>query len=66
MFCRCTALETVDLSDKVTEIGEKAFWECTDLKTVDGFDAVSTIGREAFQGCSSLEYHPGAAGDHAL
>ena len=55
MFCRCTALETVDLSDKVTEIGEKAFWECTDLKTVDGFDAVSTIGREAFQGCSSLE-----------
>ena len=55
MFCRCTALETVDLSDKVTEIGEKAFWECTDFKTVDGFDAVSTIGREAFQGCSSLE-----------
>ena len=55
MFCRCTALETVDLSDKVTEIGEKAFWECTDLKTVDGFDAVSTIRREAFQGCSSLE-----------
>ena len=55
MFCRCTALETVDLGDKVTSIGVKAFWKCTSLRTVKGLNAVTEMGDYAFQECTSLD-----------
>lgn len=53
MFSGCTALQTVEVSDNLTEIGPSAFQSCQKLD----FEipaTVTKIGTSAFQGCISL------------
>lgn len=53
MFSGCTALQTVEVSDNLTEIGSAAFQSCQKLD----FEipaTVTKIGTSAFQGCVSL------------
>ena len=51
-FCRCSGLESIDLSD-VTTIGNWAFSNCTTLSAVDVSSAQS-LGENAFYGCTSM------------
>ena len=54
-FCCNETLETVTISDKVTEISENEFYGCTALKEVSIGDGIEKIGNYAFSGCSALE-----------
>ena len=54
-FYRNTSLETVEITDKETEISENEFYGCTSLKDVTIGDGIEKIGYYAFSGCSSLE-----------
>ena len=54
-FYHNTSLETVEITDKETEISENEFYGCTSLKDVTIGDGIEKIGYYAFSGCSSLE-----------
>ena len=43
-----------DVKYKVTQIGEKAFYNCTDLTSITIPNSVTSIGEYAFYGCSGL------------
>ena len=47
-------VKNVILSDSVTSIGERAFYNCTSLTSVTIGNSVTSIGYEAFYGCTSL------------
>ena len=47
-------LESVQIGDCVTNIGEEAFYNCTSLTSATIGSGVTSIGSYAFQGCSSL------------
>lgn len=55
-FYRNTALETVTITDKETEISANEFYGCSALKSITMGNGVETIGNWAFSGCSSLDY----------
>ncbi len=44
----------MNISDRVKEIKDSAFYKCFALKYVELFDSVKEIGDEAFMWCSSL------------
>ena len=48
-------IDTIILPEKVTHIGEKAFYNCGELKHIVIPDAVNYIGEYAFQNCGKLE-----------
>ena len=54
-FYRNTTLETVEITNKETEISENEFYGCTSLKNVTIGDGIETIGNYAFSGCASLD-----------
>ena len=47
-------MESIDIPDNVTSIGECAFKFCRTLRSVTIPNSVTRIGDEAFEGCSSL------------
>ncbi len=53
-FYRNTSLQSVEITDKETEISENEFYGCTNLTNVNTGNGVNTIGKWAFSGCSSL------------
>lgn len=50
-----TDIESVDIPDTVTDIGENAFYGCEKLHTVKIGNGVEVVYRKAFQNCKSLE-----------
>ena len=54
LFCGCSSLESVTISDSVATIGKYAFWHCENLTNVTIGNSVSKINDHAFR-CSSLE-----------
>ena len=50
-----SVLETVDLFDSVTTIGNGAFRNCVNLREITLPDSVTFIGEGAFDGCTGLE-----------
>lgn len=54
-FCRCQALEHVNIPNTVTNIAKGAFMMCRALPRVDIPGSVKTIGDSAFSACSALE-----------
>lgn len=48
-------LESIDLPNSITEIGNAAFYECVNLKSIDIPPFVNSIGVNAFNGCSKFE-----------
>lgn len=54
-FRKKSKLETVNLGNAVTKIGNNAFMDCTSLKTIEGMQGVTEIGNYAFNGCTSLK-----------
>ena len=54
-FQGCVALQSIELTSTVTEIGQSAFWSCTDLKKVVLNDGLREIGYRAFTNCKSLQ-----------
>jgi hypothetical protein len=54
-FYRNTALRTVVISDKETEISPNEFYGCTNLQNFTIGDGVKSFGDWAFSGCSSLK-----------
>ncbi len=55
-FYRNTAIRSVTITDKETEISQNEFYGCTNLQRVIIGDDVTTIGNRAFSSCSSLKY----------
>ena len=53
-FYDAASLESIELGDGLSLIGEGAFWGCGSLKDVRVPDSVISIGRSAFSECSSL------------
>ena len=51
---QCSSIRTVTISDGITSIGYKGFYNCINLTTVTIPNSVSYIGEYAFYGCSSL------------
>jgi hypothetical protein len=54
-FYRNTALRTVVITDKETEISPNEFYGCTNLQNFTIGDGVISFGDWAFSGCSSLK-----------
>ena len=54
-FCRCQALERVNIPNTVTNIAKDAFTMCYALKSIDIPGSVKTIGDSAFAACYALE-----------
>ena len=54
-FYRNTSLETVQITDKETEISVNEFYGCTNLKNVTLGNGIEQIGNYAFSGCASLD-----------
>lgn len=52
-FYGCTALESIDIPDSVTDIGMGAFERCSALENVTIGKNVTNIGASAFNKCSS-------------
>lgn len=55
-FYRNTAIRSVTITDKETEISQNEFYGCTNLQRVSIGDGVTDIGDWAFSGCQSLSY----------
>lgn len=51
-FYYCSALESIQIPETVTEIGEGAFKACGNSKSVRIPSSVTTISKEAFMSCS--------------
>ena len=47
-------IQTFVLSDEMTTIGDRAFYDCSNLRSVNIPESVTSIGIEAFYNCSSL------------
>lgn len=47
-------VETVIISDSVTNVPENLFWECENLKHVIISNKVKSVDMSAFKGCDSL------------
>ena len=58
------SIETVEIGDGVTRIGNYAFYQCTNLTDLTLPTTVSTIGESAFRECSSLSAFPYSAKLH--
>ena len=54
-FARCSALESVTISDGIKTIGCNAFIACSSLTSISIPDSVINIGEHAFQNCSVLK-----------
>ncbi|MBQ7322270.1 MAG: leucine-rich repeat domain-containing protein [Clostridia bacterium] len=54
-FRNCVNLETLNIGESVTELGEGTFTSCTALKTVDLKAKIEHIGYKTFIGCTALE-----------
>jgi hypothetical protein len=54
-FESCTSLKTIELSNRITEIGSQAFIYCSSLESVVLGDRTQTISDEAFYECTSLK-----------
>ncbi len=54
-FAECKTLNSVIISDGITEIGKYAFLHCSNLSTVIMPNSVKSIGYAAFQGCNNLK-----------
>lgn len=54
MFKNCTNLESVHLSELITELDSETFSGCTALKTINIPKGLTTLKGGAFGGCSSL------------
>lgn len=54
VFRGCSALKTVTLPSKITELGNTMFQDCTSLETVLIPKQVKAIGKDSFKGCSAL------------
>lgn len=52
-FNGCAALTTVNLSDSVEAIGERAFYNCSTLANIN-LSKVKDIGANAFYGCAAV------------
>lgn len=53
-FQNCSTLETVEMPDSVTYIGNHAFCNCSGLTKVVLDNGLATIDNDAFRACSSL------------
>jgi hypothetical protein len=54
-FSECSSLETIEIPDSVTSIGNWAFSGCTSLESIEIPDSVTLIGDCAFERCSNLK-----------
>ena len=54
-FAGCMGLQSLTISDGVTEIEQEAFKGCTGLTSITIPDKVKSIGKESFADCSSLQ-----------
>ena len=54
-FNNCSDIETVTMSDSVTEIGAKAFEHCKNLRSVQFSKNLQKIDLNAFLGCKKLK-----------
>lgn len=55
MFYRCSGLESINIPDNITKIGQNTFAKCDALKDVTLPDTLTSIGKNAFVNCGSLE-----------
>ena len=53
-FSSCRALQTTDLGEEITSIGNNAFSGCQMLEDIVIPDSVISIGNNAFEDCSSI------------
>ncbi len=53
-FAQRSDIYTVVIENKVTSIGDSAFYPCPNLKSMTIPDSVTSIGQRAFFGCSAL------------
>ena len=53
-FDGCNSLESITISDSVTNIGYRAFYGCSSLTSITIPDSVTTIGEYAFSGCDKV------------
>ncbi len=54
-FSGCSSLESITITESVTNIGKYAFSGCNNLTSVTIGNNVTSIGESAFSGCSNLE-----------
>ena len=54
-FYGCNFIESVELKEGVTSIGDYAFYGCASLKNIDLPSNITNLGNSLFSGCSSLE-----------
>lgn len=51
IFSGCKKLKTVSLSENITKIGEKSFYECESMSDISQFKNITNIGKNAFGKC---------------
>lgn len=54
VFSSCVNIESVEIPNSVTSIGDYAFDGCTGLTSISIPNSITSIGEEVFGGCSSL------------
>ncbi len=54
-FAGCSALETVNTPQPLSQIGDYAFDGCQSLKAFSLDASISALGKGCFRGCGSLE-----------
>ena len=54
-FCRCTALQNINIPQNVTNIGVSAFFQCKSLTSITIPSGVTSINDVAFAHCTSLK-----------
>jgi len=54
-FQYCTSIETINLPNGITQIGQEAFYGCTSLKNINIPASVTSIGTKSFYECTALE-----------
>ena len=48
-------INSIDIPNSVTSIGDNAFLDCSELNTIYIPNSITRIGNSAFSGCSSLQ-----------